>query len=128
MSKNVNDVFSNRTSLECTVNAALDRRIGLRVGFPHYREGANGVVCEIEAEYPLLNTYSSVAWPLLDELNSYTIQKNQSLIDHIDNAVAELLKHKVRLQLDIQKLEDGDIDLVKQAKLRYEDNQMSSTS
>ncbi|MGY0827397.1 hypothetical protein ACW7DF_19345 [Klebsiella pneumoniae] len=49
MSKNVNDVFSNRTSLECTVNAALDRRIGLRVGFPHYREGANGVVCEIEA-------------------------------------------------------------------------------
>ncbi|ENV3697320.1 hypothetical protein ACFJ47_003165 [Vibrio cholerae] len=47
MSKNVNDVFSNRTSLECTVNAALDRRIGLRVGFPHYREGANGVVCEI---------------------------------------------------------------------------------
>lgn len=64
------------------MNAALDRRIGLRVGFPHYREGANGVVCEIEAEYPLLNTHSSVAWPLLDELNSYTIPKktNRSLI------------------------------------------------
>ncbi|WP_047685799.1 MULTISPECIES: hypothetical protein [Xenorhabdus] len=124
MSKNVNDVFSNRTSLECTVNAALDRR----VGFPHYREGANGVVCDIEAEYPLLNTHSSIAWTLIDELNSYTIQKNQSLIDHIDNAVAELLKHTARLQLDIQKLQDGDIDLVKQAKQQYEDNQMSSTS
>lgn len=97
MSKNVNDVFSNRTSLECTVNAALDRRIGLRVGFPHYREGANGVVCEIEAEYPLLNTHSSVAWPLLDELNSYTIQKNQSLIDHIDNAVFDqMFRHLTR--------------------------------
>ncbi len=81
MSKNVNDVFSNRTSLECTVNAALDRRIGLRVGFPHYREGANGVVCEIEAEYPLLNTHSSVAWPLLDELNVVPPSKtNRSLI------------------------------------------------
>ena len=67
MSKNVNDVFSNRSSLECTVNAALDRRIGLRVGFPHYREGANGVVCEIEAEYPLLNTHSGVVWTQLDE-------------------------------------------------------------
>lgn len=85
MSKNVNDVFSNRSSLECTVNAALDRRIGLRVGFPHYREGANGVVCEIEAEYPLLNTHSGVVWTQLDELNSYTIKKNQSLIDHIDS-------------------------------------------
>ncbi|HCG3427523.1 TPA: hypothetical protein NJU29_003130, partial [Acinetobacter baumannii] len=47
---------------------------------------------------------------------------------HIDNAVAELLKHKARLQLDIQKLQDGDIDLVKQAKQQYEDNQMSSSS
>ncbi len=55
-------------------------------------------------------------------------KKNQSLIDHIDNAVAELLKHKARLQLDIQKLQDGDIDLVKQAKQQYEDNQMSSSS
>ncbi len=67
-------MFFKPNFFECTVNAALDRRIGLRVGFPHYREGAN-VVCEIEAEYPLLNTHSSVAWPLLDELNSYTIQK-----------------------------------------------------
>ncbi|EGC4727373.1 hypothetical protein ACMD0B_004895, partial [Salmonella enterica subsp. enterica serovar 4,[5],12:i:-] len=78
-------------------------------------------------EYPLLNTHSGVVWTQLDELNSYTIKKNQSLIDHIDNAIAELLKHKARLQLDIQKLRDGDIDLVKQAKQQYEDNQMSST-
>lgn len=42
--------------------------------------------------------------------------------------LAELLKHKARLQLDIQKLQDGDIDLVKQAKQQYEDNQMSSSS
>ena len=128
MSKNVNDVFSNRTSLECTVNAALDRRIGLRVGFPPCRGGADGVVCESAAADPLLNTHSSLAGPRHDELNSYTIQKNQSLIDHIDNAAAELLKHKARLQLDIQKLQDGDIDLVKQAKQQYEDNQMSSSS
>ncbi|MCL8921236.1 hypothetical protein MU638_21650 [Salmonella enterica subsp. enterica serovar Enteritidis] len=101
--------------------------LGKQGGYPHYREGANGVVCEIEAEYPLLNTHSGVAWTQLDKLNSYTIKKNQSLIDHIDNAVAELLKHKARLQLDIQKLQDGDIDLVKQAKQQYEDNQMSST-
>lgn len=81
----------------------------------------------LRAEYPLLNTHSGVVWTQLDELNSYTIKKNQSLIDHIDNAIAELLKHKARLQLDIQKLRDGDIDLVKQAKQQYEDNQMSST-
>lgn len=60
--------------------------------------------------------------------STVTPSKNQSLIDHIDNAVAELLKHKARLQLDIQKLQDGDIDLVKQAKQQYEDNQMSSSS
>ncbi|MEC6096373.1 hypothetical protein [Enterobacter hormaechei] len=100
--------FSNRTSLECTTNAAPDRRIGLRVRFPHYREGANGVVCEIRSRSTIAqHSFECCMATCSMELNSYTIQKNQSLIDHIDNAVAELLKHKARLQLDIQKLQDG---------------------
>ncbi|WP_220503561.1 hypothetical protein [Vibrio sp. SG41-7] len=114
--------------MEFCVNAKLDRCVGLCIGYPHYREGANGVVCEVEAEYPTLNTYSSVAWPLVEELNSYTIKKQKQIIEDIDEAVAELLMHKANLLENILKLEDGELDLNEQAKMRYEENSKSSVA
>ncbi|EHY9845636.1 MULTISPECIES: hypothetical protein [Gammaproteobacteria] len=128
MSKNTNDIFTNRTPLEFCVYPKLDRCVGLRIGYPHYREGANGVVCEVEAEYPTLNTHSSVAWPLVEELNSYTIKKQKQIIEDIDEAVAELLMHKANLLENILKLEDGELDLNEQAKMRYEENSKSSVA
>ncbi len=113
------DIFQALEPLECCEFKTLNRKVGLRVGYPHYNEGNQAISCEISYEVPTVNTSSFGTNRPLAELNNKGIAQCNAAIAQLDTIISELNDHRSRMIEVRESLDTGKIDLEAMASAHY---------
>lgn len=92
--------------------------IGVHIGPPHFNEGTNSIVCEVETSSVSVSSSATVAWSKVGDINDAAITSHKKIINDLDEMISELEMQKERLNKDLKRFVDREISLDREAQVR----------